>query len=97
MRVTSVEFIKKYGILADTALAEPVVITKNGRDRLVLISAHEFQRLTRHEQKQKSAPHDEHPLHLELLEIGAHCSSLPDLESRPADDIMGYDEHGLPS
>ena len=39
MRVTTAEFIKRYGALADRALSEPVTITKNGRDRLVLLSA----------------------------------------------------------
>ena len=32
----------------------------------------------------------------ELLSLGAHCASLPDVDSRPADEILGYDEHGLP-
>ena len=45
MRVTTADFIKHYGSLADRALAEPVTITKNGRDRLVVISADEFARL----------------------------------------------------
>ena len=47
MRVTTAEFIKGYGTLADKALAEPVTITKNGRDRLVLVSVEEYDRLTR--------------------------------------------------
>jgi len=38
MRVTTAEFIKNYGSLADKALTEPVTITKNGRDRLVMVS-----------------------------------------------------------
>ena len=33
----------------------------------------------------------------ELLEIGAHCASLPKLDHRSADEILGYDENGLPS
>lgn len=33
----------------------------------------------------------------ELLAIGARCSALPDLGNRSADDIHGYDEHGLPN
>src|SRR5205814_9496808 len=33
----------------------------------------------------------------ELLAIGAHCSALPDLDTRSADELLGYDEHGLPS
>jgi antitoxin VapB len=32
----------------------------------------------------------------EILEIGRRCASLPDLDTRPADEILGYDEHGLP-
>ena len=31
-----------------------------------------------------------------LMEIGRHCASLPDLDTRPADEILGYDELGLP-
>jgi antitoxin VapB len=33
----------------------------------------------------------------ELLEIGAHCAALPELDSRSADEIIGYDENGLPN
>jgi len=32
----------------------------------------------------------------EMLEIGKRCPSLPDLDTRKADEILGYDEHGLP-
>jgi antitoxin VapB len=32
----------------------------------------------------------------EILEIGERCASLPDLDTRVADEILGYDEHGLP-
>jgi len=32
----------------------------------------------------------------ELLAIGARCRALPDLDTRSAEDILGYDEHGLP-
>jgi PHD/YefM family antitoxin component YafN of YafNO toxin-antitoxin module len=42
MKVSTAEFIKSYGTLADKALTEPVVITKNGRDRLVVLSAEEY-------------------------------------------------------
>lgn len=45
MKVSSAEFIKNYGALADKALQEPVTITRNGRDRLVLISSEEYERL----------------------------------------------------
>ena len=32
----------------------------------------------------------------ELDEIALHCSTLPVRDVRSADEIMGYDEHGLP-
>lgn len=33
----------------------------------------------------------------ELDEIALHCASLPVLDSRSTDAILGYDENGLPS
>jgi antitoxin VapB len=33
----------------------------------------------------------------EIMEIGKRCAALPDLDTRRADEILGYDEHGLPS
>ena len=47
MRVTSAEFIKGFDVLADKALTEPVTITNDGRDRLVVVSAGEYERLRR--------------------------------------------------
>jgi antitoxin VapB len=32
----------------------------------------------------------------ELEEIAEHCASLPVFDRRPADEILGYDEAGLP-
>lgn len=32
----------------------------------------------------------------EILEIGRRCAALPDLDGRTADEILGYDELGLP-
>jgi antitoxin VapB len=32
----------------------------------------------------------------ELDEIARHCASLPVFDSRSAEGIIGYDEHGLP-
>jgi PHD/YefM family antitoxin component YafN of YafNO toxin-antitoxin module len=51
MKVTTADFIKNYGTLADKALAEPVTITKNGRDRLVVLSADEYARLKRRDRR----------------------------------------------
>jgi antitoxin VapB len=32
----------------------------------------------------------------ELLAIGRECAALPDYDLRSADEILGYDEHGVP-
>ncbi len=36
------------------------------------------------------------PLADELESIAEHCARLPVRDPRSADDILGYDEHGLP-
>ncbi|MEO7158239.1 MAG: type II toxin-antitoxin system VapB family antitoxin [Vicinamibacterales bacterium] len=36
------------------------------------------------------------PLSDELREIGARCAALPTLDDRTEDEILGYDENGLP-
>lgn len=51
MRVSTADFIKNYGTIADKALQEPVTITKNGRDRLVMLSADEYARLKRRDRR----------------------------------------------
>ena len=38
MKVSSAEFQRQFGTMADKALTEPVTITRNGRERLVLLS-----------------------------------------------------------
>jgi prevent-host-death family protein len=51
VRVTTADFIKHYGRLADRALSEPVTITKNGHDRLVVLSVEEYDRLKRRDRR----------------------------------------------
>lgn len=31
-----------------------------------------------------------------IMDIGRHCAALPLLDKRSPDEIIGYDEHGLP-
>ena len=45
MRVSSGDFIRKFGTYTDSALSEPIIITKNGRERLVLLSVDEYNML----------------------------------------------------
>ena len=51
IRVTSTEFGKEVGRYQDAALAQPVVVTRNGRDRTVMISADEYRRLKRRDRQ----------------------------------------------
>ncbi|WP_102784892.1 MULTISPECIES: type II toxin-antitoxin system Phd/YefM family antitoxin [Thalassospira] len=45
-RVSATEFKNNIGTFSDVAMQEPVIITSHQRDRLVLISADEYRRLT---------------------------------------------------
>lgn len=45
-RVTATEFKNNIGAFSDAAMNEPVIITSHQRDRLVLMSADEYRRLT---------------------------------------------------
>ncbi len=51
IRVTATEFQSAVGLFSDKALREPVTITKQGRDHLVLLSAEEFMRMKRRDRK----------------------------------------------
>lgn len=42
MRVSVKDLLRNFSLFSDKALNEPVVITKNGRDRLVLLSYEEY-------------------------------------------------------
>jgi prevent-host-death family protein len=47
LTVTAAEFQRHFGRYQDEALIQPVTITRNGRARLVMISAEEYERLAR--------------------------------------------------
>jgi prevent-host-death family protein len=47
IRVSSAEFQRAFGLLADKALTVPIAITKHGRDHLIVLSADEYARLQR--------------------------------------------------
>jgi prevent-host-death family protein len=51
VRITASEFQKSFGAVSDRALREPVAITKQGRDHLVVLSAEEFARLKRRDRQ----------------------------------------------
>ena len=45
IRVSSAEFGKEVSRFQDEALTQPVIVTRNGRDRTVVISVDEYRRL----------------------------------------------------
>jgi len=49
--VAASELQRKLGEVQDTALKEPVAITRNGRERLVLMSIDEYRRLKRRDRE----------------------------------------------
>ena len=51
VKVSSAEFQKNIGRYQDKALTEPVLVTRNGRDRTVLISSEEYLRLKRRDRR----------------------------------------------
>ena len=50
-RVTSREFQWNFGRFQDEALKSPLSITRNGRERLVILSADEYERLRRRDRQ----------------------------------------------
>ena len=50
-RVTESEFQRAFGALTEQALREPVTITKDGRDHVVVVSAQEYSRLKRRDRQ----------------------------------------------
>ncbi|AZO50237.1 type II toxin-antitoxin system Phd/YefM family antitoxin [Mesorhizobium sp. M4B.F.Ca.ET.058.02.1.1] len=60
--ISSVEFQRNLGVYQDKALAEPVIISKNGRERLVLLSVDEYQRLKAHRDGTSAGPENAAPL-----------------------------------
>jgi prevent-host-death family protein len=49
--ISSVEFQRNFGRYQDVALIEPVAITRNGRERVVVLSVEEYQRLKRRDRQ----------------------------------------------
>ncbi len=53
--VTASEFQKNFGAFKEVAQREPVTVTSNGRESVVLISAAEYVEYLKHKKKEKYA------------------------------------------
>jgi PHD/YefM family antitoxin component YafN of YafNO toxin-antitoxin module len=51
VRISAGELQRQWGKMQDIAIAEPVTVTCNGRDRMVLLSSDEYQRLKRRDRE----------------------------------------------
>ena len=51
VKISSAEFQKNFGRYQDVALTQPVTVTRNGRDRMVMLSAEEYRRLKRRDRR----------------------------------------------
>jgi prevent-host-death family protein len=51
IRVSAAEFQRNIGRYQDLALTQPVAVTRNGRERTVLISTEEYNRLKRRDRE----------------------------------------------
>ncbi len=49
--ISSAEFQRNFGRYQDVALTEPVSITRNGRERVVILSVDEYHRLKRRDRQ----------------------------------------------
>ena len=76
---------------ADRLARDLAALTGESMTVAVIISMRE--RLQREERKRQS----KQQLIDDLMAIAHHCASLPVLDDRTEDEIMGWDENGLPS
>ena len=51
VKVSAAEFQRNIGRYQDVALTQPVAVTRNGRERTVLISVEEYERLKRRDRQ----------------------------------------------
>ena len=51
VRVTAADCQRQWGKIQDMALAQPVTVSRNGRDRVVILSVEEYARLKRRDRR----------------------------------------------
>ena len=78
VKVTAAEFHRNIGAYQDIALTKAVTITKNGRDRTVLISAEEYTRLKRRDRRVIAAGElsERHVVALRAAKVPDQCADL---------------------
>ena len=77
--ISSADFLKSYGRIAEAAMREPVSITSHGRERLVLLSAEEYHRL---KQNDRAALY---PWEMDDAALSALAEAVPPAEAAEHD------------
>jgi transcriptional regulator with XRE-family HTH domain len=72
------------------------IIVEAGKNRDVIWGSQDLKAEVEKRIEQKRAERAKPDLANKLIEIARHFSSLPVLDDRSDDEIVGYDEHGLP-
>lgn len=75
---------------ADRLARELAARTGESLTEVVIVALRE--RLARQQGRTRAVP-----LRDDLAAIRARCAALPRLDDRSPDDILGYDDHGLPA
>ena len=70
--VTSTEFQQNVGKYNDIAMREPVVITKQNRDALVLLSVEDYKRMKQYEPLEDDVTEEDKKLIRERMELHRH-------------------------
>jgi prevent-host-death family protein len=83
VKVSSAEFQKNFGRYQDVALTQPVTVTRNGRDRMVMLSVEEYHRLKRRDRRVMS------PRDFTDADLAAIEGAEPPAESARFDDEIG--------
>ena len=76
---------------ADRLARDLAALTGETMTEAVIVAMRE--RLAREERKRLSKA----ALLEEIRAISHHCASLPVLDTRSEDEILGYDDHGIPA
>ncbi|SFJ39338.1 prevent-host-death family protein [Phyllobacterium sp. CL33Tsu] len=83
-KVTAAEFIRKFGRFHDQAQREPVVLTKHGRESVVVLSVATFEKLMKSNDRRRTYGIDETPPELRTM-------ILDELERLDADLANDHD------
>ena len=77
---------------ADRLARELAAVTGESLTQAIVIALRERLQRQRHRRRGRGR----RPLADQLREISERCASLPVLDERSADEVIGYDDRGLP-